>query len=176
MRDALRAALRLSALLVAAAATLGAMVVWPAMRQPGSVDAVVLLSGDGARLPGALRLMEGGVARTLVFVGQPDISATAALCSEPQSFEVACLRPSPDTTRTEARATGALARSRGWTSIVLVTSRYHATRARLLFRRCFDGTVDVVGDPPAYGAAFALRQIAHEWLGLVHASILARGC
>lgn len=168
--------MRVSALLAAAAAVVGSMVVWPVQRPPASADAVVLLSGDGGRLPGALRLMERGVARTLVFAGQPDTLAVAALCTDPQPFEVVCLRPSPDTTRTEARAAGELARARQWDSMVVVTSRFHATRARLLFRRCFGGTVEVVGDAPPYGMNFARRQIAHEWLGLVHASLISRGC
>lgn len=170
------AVMRLAALVAAAAAVVGSMVVWPVQRLPESADAVVLLSGDGGRLPGALRLMEQRVAPTLVFVGRPDIPAVAELCTGSHPFEVVCLRPSPDTTRTEARAAGELARSRDWESIVVVTSRFHGTRARLLFRRCFAGTVEVVGDPPGYGAHFARRQITHEWLGLVHASIFSRGC
>jgi uncharacterized SAM-binding protein YcdF (DUF218 family) len=176
LRVAFWAGLRLGALLVAAAALLGAMVVWPPIRQPASADAVVLLSGDPARLTLARRLMDAGTAPTLVMAGRPDTGPVAALCTEPQPFKVVCLRPAPDTTRTEAEVTGQLAQSRRWRSMVVVTSRYHATRARMLFRRCFGGTVDAVGDPPTYGSGFALRQIAHEWLGLVHASLMARGC
>ena len=154
----------------------GCMVVWPTTYEPERADAVVLLSGDGARLPGALHLMERKVAPTLVFVGTPDVLAVVALCRDPQAFEVVCLQPSPDNTRTEARAAGELARARRWQSMVLVTSRYHVTRARLLFSRCFDGTVGAIGDPPRYGPQFARRQIRHEWLGLIHATVFARGC
>lgn len=171
-----RAFLRLFALLTASGAVLAWMVIWPPTTVPVAADAVVLLSGDGGRLPEALRLMDLEVAPTLVFVGEPDILAVVDLCRDAQQFEVVCLKPSPDTTQTEAQATGELARSRRWKSIVLVTSRYHLTRARLLFKRCFDGTVHTVGDPPGYGPAFARRQIVHEWLGLVHATVLARGC
>lgn len=150
--------------------------VWPPIRQPTTADAVVLLSGDPARLTLARHLMETGVAPTLVLAGNPDTGPIAALCTDPQPFEAVCLLPSPDTTRTEAQVAGELAHSRQWRSMVVVTSRYHATRTRLLFRRCFSGTVAAVGDPPAYGTRFALRQIAHEWLGLVDASLLARDC
>lgn len=151
-------------------------VVWPPIDPPARADAVVLLSGDGARLPGALRLMEQRIARTLVFVGQPDTVAVEDLCRKAQPFEVVCLRPTPDNTRNEARVTGQLAHERSWETMVVVTSKYHALRARMLFGRCFDGTVDAVGDAPGYGGGFARRQIAHEWLALVHATLLARGC
>jgi len=172
----LRALARLAALALAANAVLLLTIVWPAMPAPTSADAVVLLSGDGARLPATLRLMEEGVAPTLVFVGLPDTQPVADLCEVNQPFEVVCLRPSPDHTRTEAEATGELARSRGWKTLVVSTSKLHATRARMLFRRCFAGHVQVIGDYPHYGWRFLRHGIAHEWLGLVHATVVARAC
>lgn len=161
---------------IAAAGWLGAVVVWPPVHQPAHSDVVVLLSGDGARLPDAVRLMRQRVAPTLLFVGQPDTTAVSDLCRKPQPFEVVCVRPTPDNTRTEAQAAGHLARTRKWNVMVLVTSRYHIARARMLFSRCFGGTLDAVGEYPSYGSAFARRQIAHEWLGLLYASVFARGC
>ncbi len=161
---------------LAVGALLAGMVVWPPLREPGRADAVVLLSGDGDRLPTAQRLLVEGAAPRLVFVGVPDTIAVADLCRQPQPFEVTCLQPRPDNTRSEARVTARLARERAWNRIIVVTSRYHIARARLLFRRCFAGDVQAVGDYPAHGAAFARRQVVHEWLALVHASVLARGC
>lgn len=175
MRLVLHAA-RLLAEALAAAGLLASMVVWPPIRRPAHADAVVLLSGDGARLPLALGLMDKGTARTLVFVGQPDIEAVVALCRDPSPFEVICLRPNPDNTRTEAQVAGQLAAERRWKTMVVVTSRLHVTRARLLFRRCFDGRVDAMGDYPHYGAAFARRGAIHEWLALVQATFVARAC
>ncbi len=162
--------------LLGVAAWLGVAVVWPPIDPPPRSDVVVLLSGDGARLPVAMRLMERKVAATLAFVGTPDTGAVRDLCVLPQAFEVVCLRPSPDSTRTEAQATARLARLRGWRSMIVVTSRFHAMRARMLFRRCFDGRVEVVGEYPHYGWEFTRQAIAHEWLGLLHASLFARGC
>lgn len=161
---------------LAAAGLLASMIVWPVMGTPAHADVVVLLSGDGARLPVALDLMRKGVARTLVFVGQPDTVAVIDLCQDPQPFEVVCLRPSPDNTRQEARVAGQFAEARKWTTMVIVTSRLHVTRARLLFRRCFDGRVWARGDYPHYGFDFARREVVHEWLALGQATILARGC
>ena len=151
-------------------------VAWPPLSLPAGADAVVVLSGDGSRVPLALRLMEQGVAPTLVFAGKPDVRAVIDLCRVPQVYEVVCLSPNPDNTRTEAQAVGRLAEDRRWGSLVVVSSRYHLARAGLHLRRCFGGTVSMVGDVPPYGGDFARRQIAHEWLGLVHASVLTRGC
>lgn len=173
---AVRQAAVLLAEALAAGGLLGLAVVWPPVQQPARADVVVMLSGDGARLPLALRLMERRVASTLVVVGQPDTLSVESVCRAPQPFEVVCLRPTPDNTRTEARATGQLAGQRHWRTMVVVTSRFHAVRARMLFNRCFGGTVDAVGDYPPYGWEFARRAIAHEWLALVHATVFARGC
>ncbi|HUR23073.1 MAG TPA: YdcF family protein [Acidimicrobiales bacterium] len=161
---------------VAAGAVLAVAIVWPAVPRPAPADAIVVLSGDGSRVAIAVGLMGRGVAPTLVFVGHPDIAAAEDLCRLPQPYEVVCLTPSPDNTRIEARATAQLARQREWRSVMLVTSKYHLARARLHLRRCFGGTIETYGHSPPYGAAFARRQIVHEWLGLVHATVLARGC
>lgn len=161
---------------VAAGAVLGVAVIWPPVSQPAPADAVVVLAGDGSRVPIAVGLMERGLAPTLVLAGRPDTAAGIDLCERPQPYEVVCLRPSPDNTRTEAQSTARLAGDRNWRSVVLVTSKYHLTRAGLHLRRCFDGTVGTYGEPPPYGPGFARRQIVHEWLGLVHATVLARGC
>jgi uncharacterized SAM-binding protein YcdF (DUF218 family) len=160
---------------LAAAAVLGMAVVWPPVSQPTSADAIVLLSGDGSRVPVAVGLMERGVAPTLVFAGQPDTTQGLDLCRG-APFEVICLRPEPDNTRTESRAAARLAGERGWRSLVLVTSKFHMARARLHLKRCFPGSVEMVGGYPPYGWEFARRLIVHEWVGLVHASVLARGC
>jgi hypothetical protein len=46
----------------------------------------------------------------------------------------------------------------------------------MMFRRCFAGTLDTVGDYPRYGRAFSRHEILHEWVGLLYATVLARGC
>lgn len=37
-----------------------------------------------------------------------------------------------------------LARQHGWTSVGVVTSTYHVSRARIIFDRCLDGRLYVV--------------------------------
>ena len=170
---AARQIFRLVAEGLAAGGVLGVAVVWPPVSKVPPADAVVLLAGDGARLPPALRLMERKVAPTLVVAGEPDVVEVIELCRQPQPFEVVCLRRTPDNTRTEAQAAGQLAEDRRWRALVVVTSKFHIARAGLHFRRCFDGVVATSGE---YPLRFAGRQVMHEWLGLVHASLLSRGC
>jgi uncharacterized SAM-binding protein YcdF (DUF218 family) len=144
---------------------------------PARADAVVLLSGDhGERRPLAVEMLNKGVADTLILVGTTDGAVEGDLCSNPQPFEVICIRLDPDSTRAEARAVGKLAEQRGWRDIVVVTSTYHATRAQMIFRRCIDGSVTTIGARPPFGRGEVARQVIREWLGTVKALTLERGC
>ena len=147
---------------------------------PEPANAVVVLGPgrDGERLERAEALLDEQLADTLVVSmgrgGQR--RATDAVCaSQPTDFEVICFRADPFTTRGEARVVARLAAARGWTKLLVVTSDYHARRARLLFGRCYDGSLVVVGAPSSGGSAVVLTH-AHEGAGLVYANLVARGC
>ena len=71
------------------------------------------------------------------------------LCAGNASFKVVCFLPRPYSTRGEARGFARLARAHGWHSVIVVTSTYHVRRARMLFKRCFDGRVEAVGAEPS---------------------------
>lgn len=161
---------------VVGACVLAAMILWPATDDPRTADAVVVLSGDhGERLGRAKELVAAGVAPTLVLAGTPDRTENFDMCAGRTSFDVVCLQPEPDNTRTEAAATAELARSRNWRALVVVTSTSHVARARLLFDRCFAGSLQVVGADPPTGLAALQRARIHEWFGMVHA-LVSRGC
>lgn len=151
---------------------------WPHTDEVERADAVFILSGDhGERLPKALDLMERRVAPTLVFIGTIDRLLEEQLCRGGRvPYEVLCVRPVPDSTRQEARAAAQLSQSRRWRTIVVVTSTHHVARSSLLFRRCFDGSVKMVGGRAPFTRMELKRQIAHEWVGLAHALTVARGC
>ena len=102
---------------------------------------VVFAGGRGERLSKALVLLQQQVAPVLVISNGRNARWPAAnqLWASRQRFEVVCPRPAPDTTRGEARMVRDLAARRGWRSVVVVTSTYHARRAQLLLGRCFDG-------------------------------------
>lgn len=152
-------------------------VVSPTTDDPARADAVIVLSGDhGERFPIAQDLVQRGLVGALVFVGTPDRIREEELCHSRQRIEYLCLRPQPDSTRAEARAAAELAERRGWRTIVVVTSNYHLARSRLLFRRCFDGDVRMMGDYPPYDRTMLRHQIPREWLKLTYTATLARGC
>jgi uncharacterized SAM-binding protein YcdF (DUF218 family) len=149
----------------------------PPLDHPAHADAIVVLSGDrGGRLPKGLSLVRGGVAPVLVLAGPPDLPEAKALCRAPAGFEVDCLQPDPDTTRTEARAVAALAKQRRWHHVVVVTDEYHVERARLLFDRCVDGAVSVIKAFPAQGVESTWRRIGYEWLAIGYSLAVARSC
>ena len=152
--------------------------VWPSTNDAHRVDAVVVLDGgSGERLDKARALMARGVAPALaVSTGREmDIDEAGDLCTKPQPFEVVCFSPRPDSTRGEARAVATLARQHGWNEVVLVTSTYHVTRARMLLGRCFTGRVDVVAASPPRRPLHWAAAVAHEWAGMLDAT-LRRGC
>jgi uncharacterized SAM-binding protein YcdF (DUF218 family) len=103
-----------------------------------AADAIVVLGGRPNRLPLGRRLREAGVAPVLLVFNSSGIGDDEHLY----------VRPEPFTTRGEARVTARLAREHGWRSIVVVTSSYHAPRARMLFRRAFDGEVQTARAAP----------------------------
>jgi uncharacterized SAM-binding protein YcdF (DUF218 family) len=155
------------------------LVLPPVGTVPPRSDAVALLSGgSGDRLPRAVAMVRRGVADVLVIPNGTDPSwdAANALCAGHESFEVVCPTPQPDTTRGEAAALDQLARRRKWDGMVVVTSRYHLSRARVLLDRCVGVDVDVVGSTPRDGALSTLRHVAHEAIGLVDTVVVRRSC
>ena len=145
--------------------------VFPASSTPAHADAVVVLAGgDGERLDTGLELVRDGVAPNLVVSTGPD-----ELCGTQHDFAVYCFLPDPDDTRGEAEAIGRIADREGWQHLVLVTSDYHATRARILVERCFPGTVDVSAAHSGKGPLPLLWAIGHEWGGLIETAV-HRGC
>jgi uncharacterized SAM-binding protein YcdF (DUF218 family) len=157
--------------------------VWPRanMAPPAHADAVVVLAGGrNSRLDPALKLMRRGVAPILA-ISSPfkDRSWTKAhkLCRGQYGrlkFRVICFQAVPYSTRGEAETVSRLARHDGWHRIVVVTSTYHVTRARMLFRRCYPGALWTVG------TSSKLQVLVQEWAfetaKLLVQSTVERGC
>jgi len=165
--------------LLLAGATLRLFVWPPSAAVPAKADAVALLSGGaGDRLPKAKALMARGVAPVLVISNGHDPKWTAAnrLCDTPQPYRVVCPDPHPNTTRGEAEVIGRMAGQLAWRHVVVVTSRYHITRARLLLGRCLHGGLAVVASTPRAGVLSWTADVAHEWGGLADAVAIHRGC
>lgn len=115
--------------------------------EAATADAIVVLAGSKFRLPVGLELLERGVAPMLVISDGLDPRSPGAnrLCRE--TTRVLCPKPDPYSTRGEARLVARLAAERGWDSIVVVSSRFHLFRARILFARCYGGRLAFVGAP-----------------------------
>jgi uncharacterized SAM-binding protein YcdF (DUF218 family) len=71
---------------------------------------------------------------------------------------VVCFDAVPFSTQGEARTVARLARTERWSSVVVVTSTFHVTRAKMLFRRCYLGRLDVVGAPSTWW------KLPEEWV------------
>ena len=175
-----RWAFRLLVVTVLLVAFVGATVylfVFPHMDPITRSDAVVVLSGGRTdRLPKGLALVKAGAAPTLVISdgraqGYPQANA---LCRGGQPFKVVCFMPNPYSTRGEAEGVARLARTHGWHSLIVVTSRYHVFRSRVLFKRCFHGKLEVVGSEPSLHNL--LRGAISEWPKLVYEETLIRTC
>jgi DUF218 domain len=138
---------------------------------------VVFAGGRGERLNTALVLLQH-VAPVLVISNGRDGRWQAAnqLCASRQRFEVLCPQPDPDTTRGEARMVRDLAARRGWRSVVVVTSTYHARRAQLLLGRCFDGQLQIVAAPPHEPWLRTWARANVELVGLLRALVTAPDC
>jgi uncharacterized SAM-binding protein YcdF (DUF218 family) len=147
---------------------------------PRPSDAIVILGPGlhGERLAGGVRLMRQGFGRVLVISKARDRNWTAAdrLCADQTRFRVVCFFAQPYTTRGEAETIARLADRHGWRSLIIVTSTYHVTRARLLNSRCHGGPLEVVGESPSASVGEWVTRIAHEWGGLVDARIFATKC
>jgi uncharacterized SAM-binding protein YcdF (DUF218 family) len=152
--------------------------VWPPRQVPGHADAVVVLAGGrGPRLGSGLALARGGVAPALVISDGWSATWPEAnrLCAgRPESVHVLCFHPGPYSTRGEAEDFARLARAQGWTSAVVVSSRYHIARARMLFERCVAGKVYADGaDQSLAGRVIATPS---ETAKLAYALLVRRGC
>ena len=146
---------------------------------PKHASVVVVLSGDKQRLPPALALIRRHVAPVLA------ISSVHRTRHWPQAVglcdrgtyagaRVICFDAVPYRTQGEARAIARLALVQHWRSVVVVTSTFHVTRAKMLFKRCLRAPVYVVG------ASSAWWRLPEEWLSetgkLAVQLTVERGC
>ena len=149
------------------------LLVWPAQGMPTQVSAIVMLAGPGVRLPVALQLADERRAPVLV-VSQGHDGYGSPCPPRPSGVQLICFDPDPPTTRGEAEYIGRLAKKYHWTSVVVVTSRPQATRARMLVERCFTGAVySATGPLPMRSWPY---QIAYGWAALAKALFVDRAC
>lgn len=120
----------------------------------GPVDAIVVLGGehDGREQYG-LDLADQGIADTVVLsnpYGRNDKTMKRVCSSGTERVTVICVRPDPSTTAGEGMKVRELAAQHGWTSVLVISWRYHLPRARYIFGQCFDGTTIMRAVPRNY--------------------------
>jgi uncharacterized SAM-binding protein YcdF (DUF218 family) len=165
----------LVAILALAAGQLGALFVWPP--QPAMharYDAIVVLSGDhGDRFTLGRRFAVAHKAPVLVVLRPEDgpSAVTRPLCGQRRPFAVLCVDPPIVSTNGDIASTDELARREGWRRVLVVTSRFHVTRARLILDRCSGLDASVVGSDPRFGWREWRGVVAHEALGVAQVGV-----
>jgi hypothetical protein len=146
--------------------------VFPATDQPRHVDGILSLNGtdETARESKAISLAEAGYARVLLFSQGNERTP----CPTVPRVKVVCFVAVPGRTVGEVEFAADYAHSHGWHSILIVPSRGQLTRARLLMKRCFSGSVVMVPAPFQLGR-FPF-EVVYEWAALVKALVVDRHC
>jgi uncharacterized SAM-binding protein YcdF (DUF218 family) len=160
-------------LLIAFGLTTARLFVWPSQGMPPQVDAIVMLAGPGNRLPVAMQLAKGHRAPILV-ISQGWEGYGGPCPPRPLGVKLICFDPNPGNTRGEVAFVGRLAKRYHWSSLALVTATEQDTRARMLMRRCFGGSVYVMTASLPLGSW--PYQIAYQWGALFKALVLYRAC
>jgi hypothetical protein len=178
-RPSRRSLLRTLVVLLALAVPLGLVTarffVWPQLPEvPSRADAIVELAGPGDRDEAALALAREHRAPVVIQSTVIEEAGTKRCLPPVPDVTIMCFHPDPGTTRGEARYIGALAARQHWKSVILVTSRDHAWRARLRVSRCFAGEVYVrmIRVPPIAW----LWQIPYQWSATAKALLFQTNC
>jgi hypothetical protein len=133
----------------------------------------VMLAGPGNRMAVALRLAREHRASTLVV--SRGWHGYGGPCPPPTpGVKLICFEPDPGNTRGEAEFIGRLAQRYHWSSVVLVTTRTQDTRARVILRRCFGGSVYVI--TASFPRSDWPYEIAYGWGALAKALVVNRVC
>lgn len=141
---------------------------------PARVDAIVVLGGLGDRAPYGVKLAREDRASYLVFSKGLNWIPPGICTQHVGTAKVVCFQPDPDTTQGEAEGTARLAKRHDWRSIVLVTTRDQAWRAKLWFGRCFSGQIYNSTAPLSW---YKLpTAIVYEWGATIKAEVFDRSC
>ena len=111
----------------------------------------------------------------MISSNSPNQRAAQRVCdTPPAAVSVTCFTPDPATTQGEAQNIRRLAAARHWTTIIVVTSTYHVSRARLIISRCFDGQLEVVAARAHISPLVWAYQFAYQTGGYVKAALHPR--
>ncbi|MCX6469605.1 MAG: YdcF family protein [Corynebacteriales bacterium] len=145
---------------------------------PRKVDVIMVLGGrqDGREDYG-ISLAERGLASTVLIsdpYDEPD-EYMDAICDAPHRVRVICFRPSPKTTRGEARFLRDQAKANGWRSAMVITFTPHVTRSDYIVSRCFTGDLVMVNYTSHIPIFYWAYMYLYQTGGFIRAA-LQNGC
>ena len=147
----------------------------PTVNRATRADAVVVLGPptEDNRLETGLTLISQGYASNLVIsINSPNQRRARAVCAQPPGgVSVTCFTPDPATTQGEAQQIRRLAAAQHWNAVIVVTSTYHVSRARMIIKRCFDGRLEVVAARSHISPLGWAYQFAYQTGGYLKAAI-----
>ena len=156
------------------------VVVRPATDQPAKVDAILVLGPpdiDG-RMPLGVQLAEEGYASTVVVSveSEEQFQVKHECHSDSTTPRIICFIANPHTTQGEARELRELTAQYGWTKVMVITSSYHISRARMIVQRCFKGEVLMIEAKAHHGVSEIAYQYLYQTGAYLKAFTLTRGC
>jgi uncharacterized SAM-binding protein YcdF (DUF218 family) len=145
-------------------------------------DAIVVLGppDTGDRISRAFTLAEQGYASHVLISVIANVAertpAARRACSQPQQrFTVQCFVPDPSTTQGEAREIRRLADQNGWHTVMVITSTYHISRARMIIKRCYHDELAMIEAQRRPSATEWPYQFLYQSAGYAKA-FLSTGC
>src|SRR6185437_10525296 len=119
------------------------VLVEPTVNKPAKADAILVLGPpdvDG-RAEAAYALARAHYAGTVVISVQSGLQqqVKGACRNQNPDYQVICFQSDPGTTRGEAHEIAQLARTHHWRTVIVITSTYHISRARMIIERCLPG-------------------------------------
>lgn len=154
---------------------------FPSTGTPQKVDAILVLGpASDSRRTLAAQLAESQVSSNIV-VSVPEFGARSAerwvVCNTPSTAtNTTCFHADPFTTLGEARGFSELAQQNGWTSVAVITSTTHVSRARLLMERCYSGDIYMVGDDSGLTLGKLAWQYLYQSAAFVKSAFVTTDC
>jgi uncharacterized SAM-binding protein YcdF (DUF218 family) len=150
----------------------------PTINRVTKADAIVVLGPpDNSRVNKAQSLLAAGIADHLV-ISVPNFGfpRTHSICRDSMpGVTTTCFGPNPATTRGEAQEVARLVAENNWHTIVVVTSKFHVSRARMILDRCVNGRVEVISAHEDLSASDWAYQYVYQTAGYVRAFVQG-GC
>jgi uncharacterized SAM-binding protein YcdF (DUF218 family) len=156
------------------------VVVHPVTNILRQADAIVVLGSpdvDG-RQSYAFTLAEQDYASTIaISVGsRRQLDFKTACHNPPNDLTVLCFVPNPPTTKGEAHQIRTFAAQYHWKSVIVVTSSYHISRARMIIGRCFGGDVMMSAPAAQHSIGTIAYQYVYQTAGYLKALTVDHGC